>query len=371
MKKEESRLPKNHPALIFFTLTIVALSFGFQGDAGTIFSPQGRLVAEGRIFSIACHDFDKDGRLDIVVSDYLNPARILYNDARFEFKKALPLTSTAETAKTGHGVALGDFNGDGHPDLFLVYNEFSERFLLGDGKGGFADSGQAIGKTAGSGTTAKTADIDGDGDLDVFVTYYQERTRLYLNDGKGVFTESGQTFDDDVEVGDFNGDGGIDVLSLKEGGLAALWLNEKGRLVLQERTLDFGEGVFRLLPVDMDTDGDLDLFALGRAVKSALWENDGRGSFRRLEQTFSSGTRVAAGDIDLDGKKDLVSGSDIWINKGGGRFENVQTVSLGMTSALELADIDGDGDLDLLGAGLDRVTGRADLVLFLNGVRQR
>ena len=115
---------------------------------------------------------------------------------------------------------------------------------------------------------------------------------------------------------------------------------------------------------------DIDLLALGRTAKSALWENDGRGSFRRLDQTFDSGTRMAAGDIDLDGKKDLIIGFAVWLNRGGGRFENAQTISPGMASALELVDIDGDDDLDLLGAELDRTTGKANLLLFLNTLRR-
>ncbi len=82
-------------------------------------------------------------------------------------------------------------------------------------------------------------------------------------------------------------------------------------------------------------------------------------------------TRTAAGDIDLDGKKDLMIGFAVWLNKGGGRFENVQTISPGPATALELVDIDGDGDLDMLAAGLDRTTGRADLFLFMNMIRRR
>lgn len=339
--------------------------------AGEIFTPKGRLVTEGRIFGVASYDFDKDGRPDIIVSDYLNPARILYNDAGLEFKKAVPLTSTAETAKTGHGVALRDFNGDGRLDLFLVYNEYPSRLLFGDGKGGFADSGRAIGTPGLSGTSVEVADVDRDGDLDVFVTYYQERARLYLNDGAGSLAVSDQTFFEGIAVGDLDGDGDADGVSRREGSPASVWLNEKGRFNLQKRTIDVGEGIGRLVLVDMDADGDLDLFALGRTAKSTLWENDGRGSFRRLDQVFDSGTRMAVGDINLDGKKDLVIGFAVWLNKGGGRYEKAQTISPEPVSALELVDIDGDGDLDLLAAGLDRATGRSDLLLFMNTLRRR
>ena len=369
MNKQSRPRTGGRPFLFFLAVACVALSLGFRRATGEIFATKGRLITEGRIFSVAVHDFDKDGRPDIVVSDFLNPARILYNDAGLEFKKVVTLLSTAETAKTGHGVAVRDFNGDGRSDIFLVYNGNPARLLFGDGKGGFMDSGRAIGTTGLSGTSVEVADIDQDGDLDALVTYYQERARLYLNDGAGSLTMSDQTFFDGVTAGDLDGDGDVDVVSLREAEPASVWLNEKGRLVLRDRTIDVGEGIGHLALIDMDGDDDLDLFALGRTAKSALWENDGRGSFRRLDQVFDSGTRVAAGDIDLDGKKDLVIGFSVWLNKGSGRYENVQTISPGPASALELADIDGDGDLDLLGAGLDRATGKSDLLLFLNNLR--
>lgn len=351
---------------------LAALAAGLRGE--DIFGTPGRLLSEGRIFSVACHDFDGDGRPDIVVSDYLNPARVLYDDGGLGFRRVVPLTSTPETAGTGHGVVVADFNGDRRLDLFLVYNRFPSRLLFGDAKGGFTDSGRAIGTPGLSGTSAKAADVDLDGDLDIFVTYYQERARLYINDGAGSLTMSDQTFFDGIAVGDLDGDGDPDVISRREGGPASLWLNDKGRFTLQDRGLDLGEGAGSISLVDMDADGDLDLVVLGQAAASSLWENDGRASFRKSAQAFNSGTRTTAGDIDLDGRVDLVIGSVVWLNRGGGRFEEAQSLSLGMSTVLELVDIDGDGDLDLLATAGDRATGKADLRLFLNtrgGVEER
>ena len=351
---------------------LVSLAAGLRGE--DIFATPGRLLSEGRIFSAACHDLNGDGRLEIAVSDYLNPARVLYDDGGLGFQRSVPLTSTPETARTGHGVVVGDFNGDRRPDLFLVYNQFPSRLLFGDAKGGFTDSGRAIGPPGLSGTSAKAADVDLDGDLDVFVTYYLERARLYINDGTGSLAASDQTFYDGIAVGDLDGDGDPDIISRREEGPASLWLNDKGRFVLQDRGLDVGEGAGSISLVDTDADGDLDLFVLGRTAASSLWENDGRASFRKSAQAFNSGTRTTAGDIDLDGRVDLVIGSVVWLNRGGGRFEEAQSLSLGMSTVLELVDIDGDGDLDLLATAGDRATGKADLRLFLNtrgGVEER
>jgi len=346
-------------------------SSGLEGEAREIFSNENRLVTEGRVFAVATDDVNRDGRPDIVVSDYLNPARILYNDSALTFAEIVPLTATEETATTGHGVALGDFNGDGHLDLFLVYNEFPSRILFADGAGRFTDSGRAIGMLGLSGTSVDVADVDQDGDLDAFVTYYRDRARLYLNDGTGVLSESDQKFFAGVAVGDIDGDGDVDVLSLREEGPAAIWSNEQGRFTLQDRTVGDPEGTARFALVDTDGDGDLDVIAVGRTIESSLWENDGRGTFQRTEQTFNPGPRIAVGDLDRDGDTDLVIGPSVWVNGGGGRFDNVQTIVLATTTTLHLVDIDGDGDLDLLGAGLDRDTGKSDLRLFLNALAGR
>ena len=76
---------------------------------------------------------------------------------------------------------------------------------------------------------------------------------------------------------------------------------------------------------------------------------------------------MAVGDIDRDGKPDLVVGSVVWRNSGGGRFVKAQTLGLGdLPTALLLVDVDADGDLDLLANRGSRQTGRTELLLFEN-----
>ena len=121
---------------------------------------------------------------------------------------------------------------------------------------------------------------------------------------------------------------------------------------------------------DLDGDRDLDLVVLGRTAPTLLFENDKRDEFRRLEQTLDSGARISSGDIDLDGDVDLALGSAVYLNAGRGRFEKGQAFDLGdLPTALRLADVDGDGDLDLLANYGSRQQGRTELRLFINALR--
>ena len=81
---------------------------------------------------------------------------------------------------------------------------------------------------------------------------------------------------------------------------------------------------------------------------------------------------MAAGDVDLDGDLDLVVGTAVWLNVGGGRFEKAQTFDSGdLPTALLLVDIDKDRDLDLLANRERRETGRTETLLFANTLRRQ
>jgi len=119
---------------------------------------------------------------------------------------------------------------------------------------------------------------------------------------------------------------------------------------------------------DIDRDGDLDLLVEGEGAVG-LWINDGDGVFtdESSRLPFPAGetlSLVRAVDVDADGFADIVTGggSDpaidfpdrLWLNDGTGNFSAVTSfpAGVGLTSAVEPADVDGDGDLDLLMPGV-------------------
>ena len=244
------------------------------------------------------------------------------------------------------------------------------------------------------GPAVAVGDVDGDGLDDLFLGGAAGQPgALLLRRGDRFRTQSVPAFAADAaseDVGaaflDANADGHLD-LYVGSGGSEF----EPGAVVLRDRLyLGDGQGGFALAPdgaipttaqstgpvaaADWDGDGDLDLFVGGRIVpgaygttpRSALLRNDGRAGRPRLVDV-SRGTApgldesgmisdAAFADVDGDGDLDLVTAGEwmpltVWTN-GGTRFEPRPIKGTGgLWNAVALADWDGDGDLDLMAAG--------------------
>jgi hypothetical protein len=295
-----------------------------------------------------------------------------------------------------YAVALGDLDGDGDLDAYLANGDNYEspvpdRIWLNDGQGSFSDSGYRFEERVS--VYVILADLGLDGDLDAIVddTF---GLSIYLNNGSdGILDfkhhslqQPGGSGSLAPAVGDLNGDGYPDIFA---GGCCgwvyfgsedpppvdpptdALWLGtRRGHFVNSGQTFDlFGTKSIAL--GDLDGDGDLDAFfgnsnsymdqsrEMVRNQPNTVWFNDGKGSFsdsgQRLgeSETFS----VALGDLDGDGDLDAFAGNagqdEVWINAGGEQGGAPGTFILGSTvggaertRSVELADLDGDGDLD-------------------------
>jgi enediyne biosynthesis protein E4 len=261
------------------------------------------------------------------------------------------------------GLCWIDYDGDGHPDLFVVQSgdiDPGERSVpgcklfhnLGNGKfedvsarAGIAGHGYGVGCTAG--------DYDGDGRVDLYVTYLGPNI-LYHNNGDGTFS--------DVTAQAGVGDAG--------------WGSSCGF-------------------VDIDGDGDLDLFLVNYVrwkketeipckspygerdycapnnynapSQCVLFINDGNGHFHDgsaqagLAAAFGNGLGLALADFDGDGRTDVYVSNDgmpnqLWMNRGGGKLVDealVRGCAVNRNGAAQasmgtvVADFDQDGDPDL------------------------
>jgi len=125
---------------------------------------------------------------------------------------------TNAVAHNGSGVAIGDVDGDGWPDIYLCSLQGPNRLYRNLGNWRFEEMDIGDAACADQLSTGATfADVDGDGDLDLLVNGIVAGTRLFLNDGKGKWTElkdsglSRTASATSLALADIDGDGDLDL----------------------------------------------------------------------------------------------------------------------------------------------------------------
>jgi len=313
-------------------------------------------------------DYDNDGWMDIYLvnsgqCDFYKPGKSICN-ALYKNNRDGTFTNVTEQAGVGGrtfgmGVAVGDYDNDGFPDLFVT--AYGHPILYhNNGRGGFEDVTEKAGlATPGWTTSAVWFDYDNDGRLDLFVCSFVDygtthhfscgdnklgrhyyciprvfrptHSLLYHNNGDGTFTEVSH---------------GTDI----------------------ERSLGKSLGV---VATDVNNDGRMDLFVANDTVQNFLFMNRGNGKWEEIalsaEVGFSesgqarSGMGVDAADFDGDGWEDLfVANVDhetfsLYKNKHDESFVDVaransvaQATGLLSGWGLKFFDYDNDGLIDLI-----------------------
>jgi hypothetical protein len=350
-------------------------------------------------------DIDGDSDLDVLVANdrgFEAGGIVIYiNDGVGELRKRVldcwDDNNCADgnwimTVSNPRGLELADIDGDGDLDVLII--NFGERNAMYINKGGgelrMLTDGDFVTDTAVSSTDLEVVDIDGDGDLDVLVTKSKamlakfkggdqfENNAMYVNEGTGELTKvmEGVFVTDlapshNLHVVDIDGDGDLDVL-VANGGNNAMYMNEGGCAFRKLLGGDFitDSGISTSLDVvDIDGDGYLDVLVANSDPSqdnqnNAMYKSDSLGEFRKLlegvfvssDGGFSIDLEVA--DIDNDGDLDVLSivrGEDtsnvIYMNDGGSELQK-WTEGASFTdnrpTDLEVVDIDGDGDLDIV-----------------------
>jgi hypothetical protein len=313
----------------------------------------------------AFFDYDSDGWMDIYLvnsgkCDFYNPAHALRN-ALYRNNRDGTFTDVTEKARVpgggyGMGVAVGDYDGDGFPDLYVT--QYGRNILYhNNGDGTFADvTERARVGVPGWSSSAVWFDYDNDGRLDLFVCQFAEFNKsmscgvdpdqthhyciprifkprpsiLFHNNGDGTFTDVSQ-----------------------ETGIAA-----------------YPGKAWGVVATDINNDGRMDLFVANDTVANFLFANRG-GRFEEIglaaDVAYSadgrarSGMGVDAADFDEDGWMDLfVANIDeeifsLYQNKHDETFDDVSMpLGIGMSTrwmsgwGLKFFDYDNDGSLDLM-----------------------
>ncbi|MBX6316097.1 MAG: CRTAC1 family protein, partial [Isosphaeraceae bacterium] len=327
-------------------------------------------------------DYDGDGWLDVyavqggrLVPEVSSPTaagdRLFRNrgDGTFEDVTTAAGLIGADH-RFGHGVAVGDYDNDGDPDLFLTRLD-AYRLYRNRGDGTFEDvtTAAGLGGPRDWPTSAAFADFDHDGDLDLYVCHYAvwdvHHPRLCQRpDGTPSYCPPRAVEPTQDRL--FRNDGGrfVDVTA------GSAIAGEAGR----------GLGV---VAADLDGDGRIDFFVANDSSANYLFLNHGGGRFEEVgheagvacgaEGGYQAGMGVACGDLDGDGRLDLAvtnffgESTTLYHNLGRGLFVD-RTAASGLAAATRhllgfgtaFLDANNDGQLDLLTVNGHVIDGRPD-----------
>jgi hypothetical protein len=336
--------------------------------------------------SAVAADLDGDGDLDVLAAAAAADEVAWSSNQTLHRSAATgPAQILTTAAAFARAVTAADLDGDGDLDVLSAAQTANEIawYENTDGAGSFA-AAQQVASAAGAFDVVAT-DLDGDGDLDVLGAASLAGAVVWVpNIGSGSFGPSQTIHAGDpslrsVAAGDLDGDGDVDVASASSGGDAIAWYRNAGAGTAWTRhdislSADAASGV---AIADVNGDGRPDVLSASMGDDAIAWyENDGASTPGFLERIVTQdpdgdgpligvadgAADVAAGDLDGDGDLDLLSAS-AWDNEVRW-YENVAGDGLAWSplvissSAMDVravitADLDRDGDLDVLSASKD------------------
>jgi hypothetical protein len=327
------------------------------GNGDGTFQPPKIYPAGGSPTLLAVGDFNGDGKPDVVVTNGATGSFTILlgnGDGTFQPPATYPDGNDSPTA-----LAVSDFNGDGKADV-IVTGANSYSILLGKGNGMFQPA--AVHALVRGSTAVAVSDFDGDGKADLAVANNKgpNSVSVLLGNGNGTFqppVEYGnQSRPVALLAGDLNGDGKPDLAV--QGGY-----NDSGTfsILLGNGDGTFQAGVaytpagFAFATGDFNGDGRPDLAVGGSpwGIAILLGQSDGNLAqpVNYLLPLVSDGeSSIAAGDFNGDGKPDLAVAYDgnlfIMLNNGSGGFQPPVS-SLAGVGSVTVGDFNGDGKLDL------------------------
>jgi hypothetical protein len=331
----------------------------------TSFAVSSQTLIGASFVKVVAADFNNDGNMDLGGFDTIGNVNIALGNGDGSFQ---PVVSYP----VGEGidaVSVGDFNNDGLLDLAVASGgEFnrsvSVTVFLGKGDGTFQQMPVVSGGLSPEFLTLAVGDFNGDGNLDIVTANGESETNnvaLLFGNGDGTF----QPYSDlsigpvspvaALAVGDLNRDGMLDIAVALNEGYQILTGNGDGSFAVGPQTIEQGDDVRSMALADINGDGITDMF-LGSTSGLEYLTGLGNGSFQ------SNGTEavsvetvvgIALGDLNGDGRPDVVMSG-----VGGGDIEMNSSVGLGVPSlvsnalilsqAAAIADFNNDGKPDFV-----------------------
>jgi Calx-beta domain/FG-GAP-like repeat len=356
------------PLICVFTFTPAAYAVDGCSSAG--FRDGASINLEATPFGIAGGDLNGDGHLDLVAAPNNSAAEVIVLLGRGGTERFGPPT-TFPVGGQPRKVALGDFNGDGKPDLAVSLDDFGQpsgklSILINDGTGKF--SAPSLVNLPGVPSLPVLGDINNDGKLDIVAGLSTGTTdgkvAILLGNGAGGFSQAANspltTFSfnpGEVVIGDFNEDakrdlgipgsfGGIDILLGDGAGGFAPGMHVPG-----------SGGSLSLTIGDFNGDAHLDLLSDNQML---LGTGTATFAVSIVSGLPGDSSAALAGDVNNDGHLDVVvaqaSGLTIMLGNGTGNLVRAKSYTSGFTifgagsSFAVPGDFNEDGKIDLAAA---------------------
>jgi len=325
---------------------------------------------------IAPADIDGDGKTDLLVSTPEANKVAWYKNlgnAAFGTEQIISLSIPNVV-----DMSTGDINGDERADVIVASATANKVAWFKNIPSGFAPE-EVIGRSANYITYVEAGDLDGDGDKDlVSASTFHNQLAWYKNsDGQGDFSGEQQIVISgtlssvrDVKLIDFDNDGDLDIIT------ASYYFNDTGVYTMCIVFKNNGQGIFTqetIVPAeagnikyfyaDADNDGDIDVFSLV-LTSIRLYKNDGTGILSTPVSATQGHThapvKLSFSDMDGDSDHDMLiaytNDQLVWRqNDGQGYFSSQTQKTISQTGGgstyQAIADLDGDGDNDVLFRG--------------------
>ena len=326
----------------------------FLGKGDGTFAPAQNYAVDGGAESVAVGDFNNDGKLDIITVNYFgfvsgSTVSVLLGNGNGTFQPALNYGVPAGIPQSANLLAVGDFNKDGKLDVAVAGNVYTNggysstpyvNVLIGNGAGGFsADNSYALPSGAYGWEVADgvaVGDFTGNGNLDLAVAT-DSGVDVLLGNGDGTFgapTNFATSGANAVAVGDFNGDGKADIATAAQNGIDVLMGNGNGTFApaVNYPTVYPSSSIAL---ADFNRDGKLDVVTTSNGTPR-VFLGFGDGTFAPAQE-FAVGeasSAVAVGDFNSDGWPDLAvtdAALSVLVNDGSWPAPGTEATSLGVS----------------------------------------